>query len=372
MYHWQLADWPNFTYKEVLHGTAMQEFYRLAGKNKGAEEQLICTERGESLISLLVKEAMKTSAIEGQMISREDVISSIKKNLGFKPPIKLAKDKAAIGIANALVSSRDTAMDKLTAEMMYEWHSSILMGSKGIQVGKWRSGKGPMQIVSGAYGKERIHYEAPPAANMPSEMKQYIQWFNSSAPNNKKTISNPIIRSAIAHLYFESIHPFEDGNGRIGRILAEKTLSQQLGQPVLLSISSIIDKDKKEYYQALKKAQSTLDIDGWIQYFGKIILSAQQEFYSTLCFTVKKSHWIDKVKPLVDTKQMKAIHKMLAKDEDEEFVGGMNARKYISINKVSKATATRDLTDMVIRNILLSVGGGRSTNYQINWDAFEL
>jgi Fic family protein len=159
------------------------------------------------------------------------------------------------------------------------------------------------------------------------------------------------------------IHPFEDGNGRIGRIVAEKALAQGLKRPILMSLSTALEANKKEYYEALKQAQRSNDLTGWIGYFSKTILKAQQDFIYTISFIIKKTAFFDKYQSQLNETQRKVINKMLA---DKEFVGGMNARKYQSIAQVSKATATRHLQDLVEKGILRSHQGGRSTNYQVN------
>ncbi|MFY7861776.1 MAG: Fic family protein, partial [Chitinophagales bacterium] len=260
-----------------------------------------------------------------------------------------------------IVMSRNEYNLDLTEKMLWSWHSSLLAHDKNIAKGAWRTHKEPMQIISGTYGKENVHFEAPPSSKLSKEMKNYIKWFNLS----RKEIKNPIIRSAIAHLYFESIHPFEDGNGRIGRIISEKVLSQALGQPILISLSNSIEKHRYQYYSELKENQRKLTIDKWIIFFGEMIIDAQKNMLQTIEFTIKKTKFLDYAKPLMDTKQQKAINKML---QDENFIGGMNASKYMSITKVSKATATRDLADLVSKNILVSEGGGRSTTYVVCWE----
>jgi len=361
-YNWELTSWPNFVYNIDKHKDVEARFLRLSGQNEGVINVLNDSERKESILNLMVREALKSSEIEGEMISRADLVSSIRKNLGYNSDAKFIKDKRSIGIAETIVRSRENFKDKLTSEMLFEWHRSILGHNSYIHLGQWRTHPEPMQIVSGSMNNEIIHYEAPPSSSMEFEMNRFINWFNSSEASQM----TPIIRSSIAHLYFESIHPFEDGNGRIGRIIAEKALSQSIGYPILMSLSHSITKDKKSYYEALKVAQRTLEIDDWIQFFGKTIVAAQEQFYVTMNFSIKKMRFFDKVKTFVNENQQKVLNKML--ESEDEFLGGMNATKFMSITKVSKATATRNLSDMVGKNILISKGLGRSTNYQVNLD----
>lgn len=365
MYNWQLEGWPKFEYDLRLHEEADRRFYALAGQNSGIVQLLVQEEKTASILNLLVKEAMKTSAIEGEFINREDVMSSIKINLGYNTNTQSVKDKRSIGIAQAIINSREHFKEELTEEMLFDWHRSLMLGSDRIHAGVWRSHTEPMQIISGAIGKEKVHFEAPPSNLVPEEMRRFIHWFNQTQPQGEQALPNALVRAALTHLYFESIHPFEDGNGRVGRILAEKALSQQLQMPVLLSLSTTIATDKTSYYEGLKKAQRSLAVNDWIRYFGQVVIESQKDFSKTVAFTVKKTRLLDKIRPIVDAKQHKVIYKML---QEPEFEGGMNARKYQSITKTSKATATRDLADLVHKNILIQSGGGRSTSYQVNLD----
>lgn len=172
--------------------------------------------------------------------------------------------------------------------------------SRKINAGAWRKHIDPMQIISGAIGKEKIHFEAPSSSHVPDEMKKFIKWFNETAPGGKNEIKKAPVRSAIAHLYFETIHPFEDGNGRIGRAIAEKALSQTIGRPVLLSLSRTIEAKKKLYYNALEQAQNSNDITQWINYFVNTILEAQIQEKQFIDFILKKSKFFDRFKQVLN------------------------------------------------------------------------
>jgi Fic family protein len=237
---------------------------------------------------------------------------------------------------------------------------------KDITPGRWRAGNKPMQVISGAIGHVRIHFEAPPSGIVPLEMKRFIKWFNESAPGSEREIIKAPIRSAIAHLWFESIHPFEDGNGRIGRVIAEKALSQGIGRPLLLSLSKVIEPDRKEYYSELKKAQRSLEITSWINYFVRTVLNAQKEAEDEIEFTLKKVKFFDRFINLLNARQSTVLKRMLGEGA-KCFQGGMNARKYAGICKVSKATATRDLQYLAAIEALVVTGGGRSTSYRVNF-----
>lgn len=359
VYNWQQDDWRQFKYDQGLFEELDLHFMQLAGQSVGYLNSLSQQNQNESIITILVKEAIKTSAIEGELISRIDVISSIKKNLGFITPSYKIKDKRSEGIAELLVKTRETFDSTLSEAMLFDWHKLLMRGNYSIEVGQWRTHAEPMQIVSGAMGKEKVHFEAPPSSRVETEMKVFIEWFNQSLD----TIKSPIIRSAIAHLYFESIHPFEDGNGRIGRIIAEKSLAQSLKRPLLMSLSTAIEANKNEYYQSLQKAQRSNQINDWITYFGNTIIKAQEDFIKEIEFYLRKTQFFDNKKNLLNDRQQKVIKRML--EEGEDFYGGLNARKYQAIAKTSKATATRDLQDLIQKEIIYSRGIGRSTNYQI-------
>jgi Fic family protein len=365
MYNWEQKDWRQFRFNENEFTAIALLFMALAGESQGYIQSLSGDEQAESVIDLLVKEAIKTSAIEGEFLSRIDLVSSIRKNLGYTTPSYRIKDKRAEGIATLLVKARESFAIDLTETELFEWHRLLMFGNSTINVGQYRSHAEPMQVVSGTIGKEIIHFEAPPSAQVPAEMEMFIEWFNDTKPNGKQPIANLLIRASIAHLYFETIHPFEDGNGRIGRIIAEKALAQSLERPILMSLSTAIEADKKAYYEALKQAQRTNDLSEWIHYFSATILKAQKDFKRTINFMLKKATFFDKYQSQLNEAQSKVINRML-EDGKAEFIGGMNARKYQSIAQVSKATATRHLQDLVEKGILVSHKGGRSTNYQVN------
>ncbi|VAW11857.1 Fic domain protein, PA0574 type [hydrothermal vent metagenome] len=360
-YNWQQKDWPNFQYQTDEIEDNLFDFAQRMGRISGALEGLSETEQTEAMINLMVSEAIKTSEIEGEYLSRNDVMSSIKRNLGIQANLPLTKDKRAEGVAELLLAVRNDFSKPLTTQVLFDWHLMLLKASKGIQIGNWRKYDEPMQIVSRAMGREVVYFEAPPSNRVSSEMDEFIKWFNES----QNTIKKPIIRSAIAHLYFESIHPFEDGNGRIGRAIAEKAFSQSIGRPVLFSLSKSIESNKNNYYCALKAAQRSNEITDWINYFVKTVLDAQIDAEQEIEFTLKKTKFFDQHKNELNERQQKVVRRML-EEGHQGFEGGMNARKYVSLTSASKATATRDLQDLAEKGIFKPVGGGRSTRYNIN------
>ncbi len=365
MYNWEQKDWQQFQYDEATFTESALTFMSLAGQSMGYLNSLSGNEQAESIISILVNEAIKTSSIEGEFISRIDLISSIRKNLGYPTSSYHITDKRSEGIAGLLVKAREDFACNLSDKLLFEWHQLLMSGNKTINTGQYRSHAEPMQIISGAIGREEIHFEAPPSAQVPSEMETFFEWFNATKPDGHSPIPNLLIRAAIAHLYFETIHPFEDGNGRIGRVIAEKAIAQGLKRPILMSLSSAIESNKKAYYAALKNAQRSNHVTDWIRYFSDTIITAQQGFIETIDFLLKKTNFFDRYQSQLNEAQMKVLNRMLEEGEDN-FKGGMNAKKYQSINRVSKATATRHLQDLVEKGILISQKGGRSTLYQVN------
>ncbi len=362
-YNWQQPDWPKFIYdSSVVDGVLLaiaERMGRISGLLEGLPENL----KVDTVIELMVVEAIKTSEIEGEHLKREDVVSSIRNNLGLHR-VKVA-DKRAQGAAQLMLDVRDTFDRKLTQNKLFQWHRLLMKGNNRVKCGAWRTHREAMQVISGPAGKEKIHFEAPPSDRIPSEMKHFLTWFNETGPGGRRVMQQPVIRSAIAHLYFESIHPFEDGNGRIGRALSEKALSQGIGRPVMLSLSRTIEANKKAYYQSLQTAQRANEVTPWLEYFANTVLAAQIEAEEQIGFTLKKAKFFDRYQEAMNARQKRVVQRML--DEGPGgFEGGMSAKKYIAITHTSKATATRDLTDLVSLGVFNPVGAGRSARYRLN------
>lgn len=364
-YNWQQKNWTRFTYSLAEVEDDLFSFAERVGHITGILKALPEDTQMEAVIDMMVAEAIKTSEIEGEYLSRSDVISSIKKNLGLIRRHEKIPDKKAEGIGELMTDVRNTFKEALTNEKLFAWHKMLLGSSTGIEAGAWRTHEEPMQIISGATGKQKIHFEAPPSASIPKEMDEFIAWFNETAPGGKNEMKKAQLRSAVAHLYFETIHPFEDGNGRIGRAIAEKALSQGIGRPVMLSLSRTIEANKRDYYDALEKAQHSNEITSWINYFVKTVLGAQMEAEEQIDFTLKKVKFFDRFRDQLNNRQLTAIKRMM-EEGAKGFEGGMNARKYIVIAKTSKATATRDLQALAEMGAFILFAGGRSTNYRVN------
>jgi Fic family protein len=365
-YNWQQPDWPHFKY--ILQGVedALLSFSEKAGRVSGILEALPDETKQDLVVDIILAEAIKTSEIEGEFPNRKDLLWSIRKNLGLHTGTEHIKDKSAVGLGELMIDVRKTFKEPLTQEKLFAWHRLLLGENKQIEIAQWRSHEDPMQVISGALGKEKLHYEAPPSSVVPKEMQHFIEWFNDTAPGGTHEIKKAPVRAAVAHLYFETIHPFEDGNGRIGRAIAEKALSQTTGRPVVLSLSRTIEARKDIYYSSLEKAQQSNEITPWIDYFVATLLEAQTEAETQIDFTLKKTRFFDRFKDQLNDRQLTVIKRML-EEGPKGFEGGMNARKYISITKTSKATATRDMQQLLETGAFTPTGkGGRSTSYQVN------
>lgn len=362
MYNWQLKNWPSFSYDRTVLTDLSRQFAVLFGELGGLVLGISEEEKERSVLKQMISEAMKTSEIEGEYMSREEVMSSIRNHLGLNVRKVKIKDKKAENIGRLMADMRLSFSKKLTEKQIKDWHNTLFSDIEIINSGTYRKGKLPMRVISGAYGKETVHFEAPPSAKVSEEMRSFVQWYNDFAVS-VNDFTEILIKTSVAHLYFETIHPFEDGNGRIGRALAEKCLFQSLHNTLPVSISTIIEKEKKEYYRQLKKAQSSLEVTEWIQYFSLTIIKAFRQAKEVILFTVKKANFFLKYGSELNDRQQKVLKKMT---DNEIFKGGMTAKKYMSITKTSKATATRDLQDLFDKGVLIMQGKGRNVNYQAN------
>lgn len=265
------------------------------------------------------------------------------------------------GVADLMCNVYKEYESELTHETLYYWHSLLFQSGANLDcVGKYRSHTDPMQIVSNKYGDSKVFFEAPPSSKIYDEMERFIQWFNHSKDNY-----SPLARASIVHLYFENIHPFEDGNGRIGRALVEKALSQSLGNPTLITISKIIEENKREYYEALGECNSNLDASSWVTFFSNLIIESQKYSIEALEFLVSKSKLMHSLDGKINPRQEKTLIRIFDAGL-EGFKGGLSAENYITITKASRATATRDLSDLVSKKALFKTGSLRHTRYWLN------
>ncbi len=360
MYNWQHKDWPNYSYNEQIISEYALRFAELSGVATGIFNTLDSEKQQNEVIGIIISEALKTSAIEGEMLSREDLMSSIRNRLGLNATLINVRDKRAENVALLMLQVRDNYAEQLSEQTIKGWHETLFSGAKYVNAGVYRSGAEPMQIVSGAFGKEVVHYEAPPSRQVEQEMKRFVSWYNGFETNGN--MLKIIVKTAITHLYFETIHPFEDGNGRIGRALIEKCLAESLDRSIIMSVSAAIEQDRKRYYAELNKASKSLDINDWLVYFAQLLIDAQQDAIDVINLSIRRAQFFDSYAEVLNDRQTKVLNKMFDHGA-EEFEGGMTTRKYVSIAKTTRATATRDLKELVELDIMSQQGDGRSTHY---------
>jgi Fic family protein len=302
-------------------------------------------------------EALTTSEIEGEILDRASVQSSIRRQLGLASDRRLARPREE-GVAQMMVSLYATCEQRLTAGMLFEWHRMLMAGRRDMRdIGGYRTGTAPMQVVSGAVHAPRLHFEAPPSSRVPAEMKRLIDWYNRSELPR-------VTKAGLAHLYFESIHPFEDGNGRIGRAISEKALAQGLDQPVITSLATTILAKRKSYYQALEAANKSNEITSWLRWFAGVAIEAQRRTVAQVEFVIEKSRLLERLRSQLNARQEKALLRML-REGPEGFHGGLSAGNYASITGASPATATRDLADLVAKGALRREGELKYARYYL-------
>jgi Fic family protein len=365
-YFWQDKKFPKFNFKIEEFISKIQEFATGLGELNGLFVNVSETNRNEILLQVILSEALKTSEIEGEYFSRVDVLFSLQAQLGLVNIINPAKDKGARAISELMLQVRKDYQKPLTLQMLKEWHITLMKSDKTVREGEWRSSIEPMQIISSRAGKIEVHFEAPPSKDLPHLLTDFESWYQNFTYHEIGQVGRAMLRSALAHLYFETLHPFEDGNGRIGRALAEKALAETLEKPVIISLSKRIEETKKQYYQTLKLSQRSQDVTDWLHYFFQIIIDAQKEVKETVLFVIEKAQYFVRFNNQLNDRQLKVIQKMTDKGKDS-FVGGMTAKKYILICKTSKATATRDLQELLEIGAFCREGDGRSVKYFVNW-----
>jgi Fic family protein len=364
IWNWQQKDWPHFTYDLAHIADLETEFLKKAGESFGIAKHLSNSEKRDITIQMITNEALKTSEIEGEILDRESLQSSIKKHFGLKVTTA-ANHPAEDGIADMMIDLYHHYEIPLTHEILWTWHAMLMNGRRDLHsIGSYRTHIEPMQVVSGYLQNPTIHFEAPPSQDIKREMDGFIEWFNKTAPSGSLPLP-ALVRSSIAHLYFESIHPFEDGNGRIGRALVEKILAQHLNHPALIALSQIINDRRKMYYDALGAQSKHNHINGWLQYFAETILKAQQYAIDQLDFIIKKTKFFDKFKDQMNNRQHKAVARMM-REGIKGFEGGLSAQNYMAITQASASTATRDLQDLVDKEILIQTGTLKGARYWLH------
>ena len=363
-WNWQQPDWPQFTYDAAALEPLEKQFLLQSGEFIGVYRHINAEDQETLRIELISDEAVKTSEIEGEILNRESVQSSLRHQFGLaaeRPGVKPAER----GISQMMVDLYRNFVTPLADQTMFDWHKMLLAEDKEVKVvGGYRTHSDAMQVVSGPVHKRTVHFEAPPSARVPDEMKRFITWFNDTAPGAKNPLP-ALTRAAIAHLYFVCVHPFEDGNGRIGRALAERSLAQNLRRPTLIALAYTIERKRKDYYAALERNNKDNTITDWMKYFADTILEAQTNTIRRVDFYVAKAKLYEKLRGLLNERQEKVLARMFREGIDG-FKGGLSAENYISITQTSRATATRDLQYLVEKGALNRTGELRHTRYHLN------
>ena len=359
-WNWQRKDLPNFRYDATVLTELENGFLRESGTLLGAFKHLGSKQRKSITIDLICDEALKTSEIEGEFLDRESLQSSIRKQLGLQANGKKIPP-AEQGIAEMMVDLYENFDTTLDHRILHNWHRMLLNGRKDLkEIGHYRCNPEPMQVVSGSIHAPKVHFEAPPSASVFREMDDFLKWFQ------KTRDAIPVLtRAGIAHAYFVSIHPFEDGNGRIGRAISEKAMSEKLGQPTLIALAQTIEKNKKAYYEALQGINRANEITSWLLYFANTVLDAQKATMNLVEFAIAKAKLYDRLRDQLNARQAKVIARLF-KEGPGGFTGGLSAENHISITKTSRATATRDLSDLVRKGALTKTGALKHTRYYLN------
>lgn len=361
MYIYERKGWPNFQWDQLKIAEHLAPIRYRAGRLIGKMESLGFSLQSEAVLQTMIVEALKTSEIEGEFLDKEQVRSSIARQLGMDVSGLIASDRNVDGLVEILIDATKNYKSRLTKERLFSWHAALFPtgrnGLKKIRVGQWRTNdKEPMQVVSGAVGREKIHFEAPISKDVPKEMLLFLKWFNT------ENETDPVIKAAIAHLWFLTIHPFEDGNGRLARTIADLQLSRADGiSQRFYGMSAQIRLERKSYYNALEKTQKgSLDISDWIEWFllcyDKSLTSAE----ITLAGVIRKARYWE----FLGTKILNERQKLLLNKLLDKFEGKLNTSKWAKIAKCSQDTALRDIQNLVEQGVLLkNESGGRSTSY---------
>jgi len=358
------ADWPRFRWDEEQLAGKLAAVRHRQGRLLGRLESFGIKLRAEASLRTLTEEAIKSSAIEGAILDREQVRSSLARRLGLDIGALKPADRHTEGVVDMILDATQNYDKPLTSERLFGWHAALFptgySGLHKITTGKWRTAaSGPMQVVSGAIGRERVHFEAPAAERIGNEMKTFLTWFNSEETN-----VDPVLRAAKAHFWFVTIHPFEDGNGRIGRAIVEMMLARSEKSPQrFYSMSAQIRKDRDKYYDHLEDtSKSDLDITEYLDWFLDSMDRALDGAEIILSDVVKKARFWERCAGESFNERQQTMLNLLL----DGFEGNLTSSKWAKIAKCSQDTAGRDIDNLVKRNLLKKeAAGGRSTNYSL-------
>ncbi|MEI6715966.1 MAG: Fic family protein [Verrucomicrobiota bacterium] len=362
-WNWQHPNWPTFSYQPERLLKLEAEFLREAGVCIGALKHVSESDKEQLIVELISEEALKTSEIEGEILNRDSLQSSIRRNFGLSTDHRKVPP-GELGISRMMVDLYRNFDAPLSDEQLWDWHGMLMLGRGDLaDVGCYRCGETPMQVVSGAIHNPKVHFEAPPSGAVPREMAAFVRWFNDTSPSGSTPL--PILtRAGLAHLRFVLIHPFEDGNGRIGRAVAEKAISQGLALATLLALSTVINIHRKAYYGILERSNRGLEITEWLIYFAEAVIASQRHTQATIDFLIQKTHFFDRFRGRLNERQEKVVARLF-REGPKGFEGGLSAENYIRITETSRATATRDLQDLVDKQALTRTGSLKSTRYHL-------
>ncbi len=368
-YIWQTKTWPNFRWKSDTLLRPLGKSRQFQGRLLGEVEYIGLEMKAE----VLTEEAFATAAIEGEKLDRNSVRSSVARRLGLPTAGLPPTERQVDGLVEMLIDATVRHEEKLTPKRLKGWHAALFptgySGMNKILVADWRKGSEPMQVVSGPLGKERVHYEAPPAVLLKRETGQFLKWWHSSSYE-----FDGLVRAAVAHFWFVSIHPFEDGNGRIARAITDMALAQDEQKDFrMYSMSAQINADRDEYHDILEKTQKgDGEITDWLLWFLQCFNRAIQRSEAEIKNALRKvKFWQQWVEIVFNERQKKVINRLLDSGP-EGFEGGLTNRKYKGMTKVSRESAKRDISDLVKKGVLIkNPGGGRNVSYSLAWPGDE-
>ncbi len=363
MYIHERLQWPHFTWDRRALSGLLADLRHRQGRLLGRMEGLGFAIREEASFKALTQDVVKTSEIEGESLNIQQVRSSLARRLGLKLEKHQPVDRHVEGIVEVLLDATRGYAAPLTRKRLFAWHAALFptgrSGLRAIRVGRWRGmSSGPMQVVSGPYGHEKVHYEAPEARRLPGEMKVFLRWLNA------KNETDLVVKAALAHFWFVTLHPFEDGNGRLARAIADMGLARSEGTSQrFYSMSSQIEAERDAYYDVLEKCQKgSLDISEWMEWFFKCLAQAIEKSGQTLEDVLGKARfWKEHPEASFNERQRSLITRLIG-----GFQGKLTSSKWAKIAKCSQDTALRDINDLVNRKVLKKEdSGGRSTHYRL-------
>ncbi|OAV43324.1 Fic family protein [Lewinella sp. 4G2] len=369
MYNYNYEDWPSLSYDLAALASRIDRVQSLLLPLVERVRRMPAEDRKNYFLDVLIEDAQQTSSIEGEYMSREDIRSSIMNHLSFGNYGKEVRDQRAIGVGKLLSVVAANFRNPLTEVTIKYWHELLFQTTRSIQIiGDYRAGTEPMRIVSGPDYDLTVHYEAPPAKRVPAEMQRFIDALQIKW--HQDPLIDQLLRAGVSHVHFESIHPFQDGNGRIGRVIISHLISQGLGFPVPFTLSKVFNENVSDYYAQLQQAQRNLDVTEWMKYFLDCVIKAITNATIQIHFILSKNRFYDQFQNSLSDRQHKVIHKLFDAGP-EGFDGGLSAKNYERITRVSKATATRELTYLTRLGALTRTGAGRGVRYQLNLDYGE-